>query len=47
MFGPLIADIAAINDRYDDATLAAILDYLRACNDAIERSTARLRATPD
>jgi DNA-binding MarR family transcriptional regulator len=46
MFGPLIADIAAISDRYDDDQLAAILEYLRACNDAVERSTARLRATP-
>jgi DNA-binding MarR family transcriptional regulator len=46
MFGPLIADIAAVNDRYDDDQLAAILEYLRACNDAIERSTARLRQPP-
>jgi DNA-binding MarR family transcriptional regulator len=46
VFAPLMADLAAIHDRYDDDTLAAILDYLRACNDAIERSTARLRAAP-
>ena len=43
MFAPLIADIEAVNDRFDDDQLAAILDYLSACNDAVERSTARLR----
>jgi hypothetical protein len=46
VFAPLFAELEAINDRYDDDQLAAILDYLRACNDAIERSTARLRAKP-
>ncbi len=46
VFAPLMADLATINDRYDDDTLAAILDYLRSCNDAIERSTARLRGRP-
>jgi len=46
VFGPLITDIATITERFDDDQLAAILDYLRACNDAVERSTARLRAAP-
>jgi DNA-binding MarR family transcriptional regulator len=46
MFAPLFADLEAVNERYDDDQLAAILDYLRDCNDAIERSTARLRAHP-
>jgi DNA-binding MarR family transcriptional regulator len=47
VFAPLVADLEAVNDRFDDDQLAAILDYLSACNDAIERSTARLRATPE
>jgi DNA-binding MarR family transcriptional regulator len=46
MFAPLLADLAAINERYDDDQLATVLEYLRACNDAIERSTARLRGNP-
>ncbi len=46
MFGPLIADLAAVNERFDDDQLATVLDYLRAVNDAIERSTSRLRGTP-
>jgi DNA-binding MarR family transcriptional regulator len=46
MFSPLIADLAAVNDRFDDDQLAIVLDYLRAANDAIERSTARLRGDP-
>jgi DNA-binding MarR family transcriptional regulator len=46
MFAPLVADIEAVSERFDDDQLAAILDYLRSCNDAVERSTARLRAHP-
>jgi len=46
VFAPLIADIEAVSDRFDDDQLAAILDYLSACNDAVERSTARLREPP-
>jgi DNA-binding MarR family transcriptional regulator len=46
VFAPLMVDLEAVNDRFDDDQLAAVLDYLRACNDAIERSTARLRAAP-
>ncbi len=43
-FEPLTAEMAAINDRFDDDQLQAVLDWLRAANDAIERSTARMRA---
>ena len=42
-FEPLTAEMAAINDRFDDDQLQAVLDWLRAANDAIERSTARFR----
>ena len=46
LFAPLVADIEAVSERFDDDQLAAILTYLSGCNDAIERSTARLRAHP-
>jgi DNA-binding MarR family transcriptional regulator len=42
-FEPLTAEMAAINERFDDDQLQAVLDWLRAANDAIERSTARFR----
>jgi DNA-binding MarR family transcriptional regulator len=42
-FEPLTAEMAALNDRFDDDQLQAVLDWLRAANDAIERSTARFR----
>jgi DNA-binding MarR family transcriptional regulator len=40
---PLVEEMDAINDRYDDDQLQVILDWLRAANDAVERSIARLR----
>ena len=41
---PLQEDMAALNDRFDDDQLAAILEWLHTANDAVERSTRRLRA---
>ena len=43
LLSPLQEDIAALNDRFDDDQLATILDWLQAGNDAVERSTRRLR----
>ena len=45
-FAPLIADIEASTTASTTTSWPPILDYLSACNDAVERSTARLRATP-
>jgi DNA-binding MarR family transcriptional regulator len=42
-FQPLLDDTDAINDRFDDDQLAAVLEWLRLSNDAVERSTERLR----
>lgn len=42
-FAPLAADMNEVNERFDDDQLAAVLDWLAAANDAIERSIARLR----
>ena len=40
---PLQDDMAAINDRFDDGQLATVLEWLQAANDAVDRSTRRLR----
>ena len=40
---PLQDDMAAINDRFDDDQLATVLEWLRSANDAVDRSTRRLR----
>ena len=40
---PLQQDMAAINDRFDDDQLATVLEWLQAANDAVDRSTRRLR----
>jgi predicted transcriptional regulator len=42
-YGILAAEVAEINDRFDVEQLAAIADWLRASNEAIERSTERMR----
>jgi hypothetical protein len=42
-FLPLMEEMNEINERYDDDQLDAIAGWLRRANDAIERSTARLR----
>jgi DNA-binding MarR family transcriptional regulator len=42
-FLPLIGEMNEINERYDEDQLDAIADWLRRANDAVERSTARLR----
>jgi DNA-binding MarR family transcriptional regulator len=42
-FAVLAEEMNEINERYDDDQLDAITDWLRRANDAIERSTARLR----
>jgi DNA-binding MarR family transcriptional regulator len=43
MMQPLVDDMAAVNEHFDDDQLQTVLDYLRTANDAVERSTARLR----
>jgi DNA-binding MarR family transcriptional regulator len=43
VFQPLIDELGELNERYDDDQLELILGWLRATNDAVERSTARLR----
>jgi hypothetical protein len=43
MMQPLIDELAAVNARFDDDQLQTVLDWLQAANDAIERSTTRLR----
>ena len=40
---PLVQDIAEINERYDDDQLDAIAEWLRLANEAVERSTLRMR----
>ena len=40
---PLQDDMAAVNDRFDDDQLATVLEWLRSANDAVDRSTRRLR----
>jgi DNA-binding MarR family transcriptional regulator len=40
---PLQEDMTAINDRFDDDQLATVLEWLRSANDAVDRSTRRLR----
>ena len=40
---PLQDDMAAVNDRFDDDQLATVLEWLQAANDAVDRSTRRLR----
>ena len=44
-FLPLMEEMNEINERYDDDQLDLVADWLRRANDAIERSTARLRQT--
>ena len=43
LLSPLQEDMAAINDRLDDDQLATVLEWLQAANDAVDRSTRRLR----
>jgi DNA-binding MarR family transcriptional regulator len=43
MMQPLVDDMDAVNERFDDDQLQTVLDWLQAANDAVERSTARLR----
>jgi DNA-binding MarR family transcriptional regulator len=43
LLGQLQQDMHDISERFDDDQLAAILDYLRSANEAVERSTERLR----
>ena len=43
LLNPLQEDMAALNERFDDDQLAAVLEWLQAANDAVERSTRRLR----
>jgi DNA-binding MarR family transcriptional regulator len=45
-FAALGTDVADVNDRFDDDQLAAIADWLRASNDAVERAIERIRAKP-
>ena len=42
-FAALGAEVAEINDRFDDDQLAAIADWLRETNAALERSIDRMR----
>jgi DNA-binding MarR family transcriptional regulator len=44
VFQPLLDEMGQINDQYDDDELQTVLDWLRRTNDAVERSTARMRA---
>ena len=43
LFMPLIQEIEEINERYDDDQLEAIAEWLRLANEAVERSTLRMR----
>jgi DNA-binding MarR family transcriptional regulator len=43
VFAPLQQEIGEVIDRFDDDQLATIVEYMRAANEAIERSIARLR----
>ena len=43
VFAPLQQEIGEVIDRFDDDQLAKIVEYMRAANEAIERSIARLR----
>jgi DNA-binding MarR family transcriptional regulator len=43
LFTALARDIKAVNDRFDDEQLATVLAWLRSANDAVERSTEKLR----
>ncbi len=43
IFQPLQDETDAINEGFDDEQLEAILEWLRRSNDAVERSTERLR----
>jgi DNA-binding MarR family transcriptional regulator len=42
-FAALGAEVAEINDRFDDDQLTAITDWLRETNAAVERSIERMR----
>jgi hypothetical protein len=42
-FAALSAEVAEINDRFGDDQLAAIADWLRQTNAALERSIDRMR----
>jgi DNA-binding MarR family transcriptional regulator len=42
-FAALGAEVAEINDRFDDDQLAAITNWLRETNAAVERSIERMR----
>jgi DNA-binding MarR family transcriptional regulator len=44
-FAALRADLAIVNQRFDESQLAVIVDWLRSSNDAIERSIDRMRGT--
>jgi DNA-binding MarR family transcriptional regulator len=43
MFAPLQQEIGEVIDRFDDDQLTTIVEYMRAANEAVERSIARLR----
>jgi DNA-binding MarR family transcriptional regulator len=43
LFTPLQSEIAAIVDHLDDDQLETLVDYLKAANDAVERSIERMR----
>jgi DNA-binding MarR family transcriptional regulator len=42
-FQPFLDEIAEINEQFDDDQLQTVLEWLRRTNDAVERSTARMR----
>ena len=43
-FGALGDEVADINERFDEDQLAVLIEWLRASNDAVERSIERMRA---
>jgi DNA-binding MarR family transcriptional regulator len=43
MFAPLQQEIGEVIDRFDDDQLTTIVEYMRAANEAVERSITRLR----
>ena len=42
-FAALGAEVSELNDRFDDDQLAAIVEWLRESNAAVERSIERMR----
>ena len=43
LFVPLQQDMEVLADRFDDDQLQSVVDWLRGANEALERSTERLR----